>query len=220
MKKLVFTLMLVSLFSSVFAVGVFAQSGVPTVCYLSGNNMVEQGVQLESFVYDPVTFEIYSHRIVYGGESDLYNAFTPVLVPVTAVEELYYDGFFFGYFEAANPLYQLPLSDCVGSRIGDGRINDGPDELGAPLAAYCADGSIEVWEIDTEAQGTLGFTASGADIDAGLSSAAASGLPTLIDSGLGNSLYASPEGELVVLGPDLRDASKTYQFAFSGTRCG
>jgi hypothetical protein len=173
-----------------------------------------------SIVYDPVSGAVYFERTVNSGETDPYNAIMPVLVPITAMENIYLDGVGPITFSAANPFLHFPMSDCVGTRIGDGRINDGPNELGAPLAAYCADGGIEVWEIDENAEGILGFTASASEIDAALSDAASSGVPTLVETGLGNSLYASPDGQLAVMGPDFRDGSKVYRFDFPGTRCG
>lgn len=190
------------------------------VCYLSGLYDIPVGSSVTSIIYDPGTLAVYFERTITSGQSDPYNALLPVIVPITAVEDTYIDGVYFASFLASDPIYHLPLSDCVGSFIGDGRINDGPNELGAPLAAYCAGGGIEVWEIDENAQGILGFTASTDEIDATLSVAASSGLPTLVGSGLGNNLYASPTGELAVMGPDFRDASKTYRFDFPGNRCG
>jgi hypothetical protein len=164
---------------------------------------------------------VYFERTINGGQSNPYNAITPVLVPITAQEDIYINRVFFGTFFAADSIWRMPFTDCVGGRIGDGRINDGPRELGASLAAYCADGGgIEVWEIDESAHGILGFTASASAIDDALGDAASSGLPTLVDTGLGNSLYASSHGELVVQGPDFREPSKTYSFAFPGNRCG
>jgi hypothetical protein len=195
-----------------------AAAQVQEVCYLSGLYNIPIGSSMTSIIYDPGTGTVYFQRTLNGGQSDPYNALLPVIVPITAIEDTYVDGVFNQSF--AVPDYQLPLSDCVGGFIGDGRINDGPNELGAPLAAYCAEGDIEVWDINLDAQGTLGFTASASAIDDALSQADSSGLPTLIDSGLGNNLYASPDGELVVQGPDLREPGKLYSFSFSGDRCG
>ena len=49
-----------------------------------------------------------------------------------------------------------PASDCDGGRIGDGRLNDGANQLAAPVAVYCLDGNIDVYRIDPEtAQGSL-----------------------------------------------------------------
>jgi hypothetical protein len=219
MKKLgiVIGVTVVLILSLTFASAAMAQ--VEEICYLSGLGTVSFATSATSIIFDPATGNIYFQRTVQG-ETDPFNALLPVRVPITAVEWTFLDGFFAGEFFASDPQWRLPDSDCDGRGIGDGRVNDGPRELGAPLAAYCADGGIAVWDIDTESHGTLGFTATGAEVDAGLSSAASSGLPTLIGSGLGNSLYAIPEGDLVMLGPDLRESGKEYRFSFAGNRCG
>jgi len=112
---------------------------------------------------------------------------------------------------------RVDFSVCASfGRIGDGRINDGGDQLGAPLAAYCAsDGGIAVWDISDVGEGTLGFTATGADISAALANAAQSGQNVLVGEGLGNSLYALANGNLMLTGPDVKEAGKIYQF-FAG----
>ena len=213
-------IIMIVVLSFAFAGGVMAQGGVEYVCYYSGLPFIPQGVVIRSVIFEPSSGAIYFERTVNGGETNPYSTILPVLVPITAQENIYLNGAGPITFLASNPLYHFPMSDCVGSRIGDGRINDGPNELGAPLAAYCAGGGIEVWEIDENAQGILGFTVFASEIDAALEDAASSGVPTLLGSGLGNSLYASPDGELAVMGPDFRDASKTYRFDFPGNRCG
>ena len=116
---------------------------------------------------------------------------------------------------------QVDFSVCVGfGSIGDGRINDGGDQLGAPLAAYCAaDGGIAVWDISDVGEGTLGFTASGADISAALANAAQSGQNVLVGEGLGNSLYALANGNLMLTGPDVKETGKIYQFFAGGDVC-
>jgi hypothetical protein len=221
-KKVLFfiTVGIVLILSLALAGGAMAQSAVQMVCYYSGLFNLAQNSSFISIIYEPSSGAVYFERTISAGQSDPYNAITPVLVPITAVEDIYVDGLFAASYFAADPIWHMPFSDCVGGRIGDGRINDGPNELGAPLAAYCADGDIEVWEIDENAQGILGFTVSANEIDIALEEAASNGLPTLVGSGLGNSLYASPDGELAVMGPDFRDESKTYRFDFPGNRCG
>ncbi len=114
-------------------------------------------------------------------------------------------------------------SDASGTgfgKIGDGRINDGPNELAAPLAAYCtADSGIAMWDIDSEGHGTLVFTASAADIAAGLSQAVASGARVQIAKGGGDSIWALPSNEIALVGPDLRESGKTYVYVAPGDRC-
>ncbi len=111
------------------------------------------------------------------------------------------------------------LDECY-SQVGDGRINDGEDQLGAPLAAYCADGGITVWDIAEDGQGTLGFTAALENIHSGLEAAASTGENLLIGEGLGNSLYALPSGQLQFRGPDVREPGKTYDYLTDGAVCG
>lgn len=45
----------------------------------------------------------------------------------------------------------LPTRDnCDGGSIGDGRLNDGANQLAAPVAVYCEGGNINVYSIDPE----------------------------------------------------------------------
>ena len=224
MKKLgiVVGVAVVLILSLTVATATMAQ--VQTICYVSGFDYVVEGSYIISTIYDPVTLQVYFQRTV-PGSPDFRNALLPVRVPITAIEDIDVysnDGTYLGtsQYVVSDPQWHMPDSDCDGGRIGDGRINDGPRELGAPLAAFCSSSGIAVWDIDTEGHGTLGFTSTAAEIDAGLAAAASSGFPTLIGSGLGNSLYATPHGQLAVVGPDLRDTGKVYQFNFAGNRCG
>lgn len=120
-----------------------------------------------------------------------------------------YDTFFFDVVDASN---------CGGGHIDDGRIN--AYDLGAPLAAYCKAGGMEVWDIDNSGHGTLAFTVTADQIAAGLSDAAASGQNQLIGEGLGNSLYALPSNQLTLVGPDVKEPGKTYEFVAPGDVCG
>ena len=109
-------------------------------------------------------------------------------------------------------------SACDAGRINDGRIN--AYDVGAPLAAYCtSDGGIAVWDISDVGEGTLGFTVTGAEISAALSQAAQSGQNILVGEGLGNSLYALANGNLMLTGPDVKESGKTYQFFAGGDVC-
>lgn len=50
----------------------------------------------------------------------------------------------------------ISSDNCDGGFIGDGRINDGPNQLAAPVAVYCAAGNIDVYKIDaTTGAGSL-----------------------------------------------------------------
>ncbi|MBZ0297902.1 MAG: hypothetical protein K8L99_35435 [Anaerolineae bacterium] len=44
----------------------------------------------------------------------------------------------------------VTLDTCNGGRIDDGRVNDGPNQLAAPVAVYCAAPNIEVYKINAE----------------------------------------------------------------------
>lgn len=111
-------------------------------------------------------------------------------------------------------------SECnTFGKIDDGRIN--AYDLAAPLAAYCtADNGIAVWDIDAEGHGTLAFTVTKADITKGLSDASASGHNVLIAQGLGDSLYALSTNQLTLVGPNIKEPAKIYEFITSGDRCG
>ncbi len=101
--------------------------------------------------------------------------------------------------------------------INDGRIN--ALDLAAPLAAYCSSGGIAVWDIDSEGQGTLAFTATADQISAGLSAAASSGQNQLVAEGMGDSLYALSSNEIALVGPDVKESGKTYQFIAPADVC-
>lgn len=103
--------------------------------------------------------------------------------------------------------------------IGDGRVNDGPNQLAAPLAAYCNDDGISIWDISNEGKGTYAFTVTRAEIDAALSQAVASGQNVLIAEGSGNSIYALSSNELTLLGPDVKEPGKLYQTILPADTC-
>ena len=115
---------------------------------------------------------------------------------------------------------RVPYSVCDNGfgKIDDGRIN--AYDLAAPLAAYCANGGITVYSIDSTGQGTLAFTASLDEIHAALSKAVASGQNVLVEQGLGDSLYALSSNQLTLTGPDVKEAGKTYEFVTTSDVCG
>ncbi|RMF80411.1 MAG: hypothetical protein D6737_08105 [Chloroflexi bacterium] len=116
----------------------------------------------------------------------------------------------------------VALNNCVAGGVGDGRINDGPRQLGAPVAIFCGPlGSVAVWDINAETgNGTIAISATGTQIDTLLGAAAASGAPVLIGAGLGNELWASPDDFLAVIGPSLNEPDKLYRFNFAAETCG
>ena len=79
--------------------------------------------------------------------------------------------------------------NCVGGSIGDGRINDGANQLAAPVAVYCTRGNLEAYKIDAETgRGDLAFQTplvNGASQEGG----------TLLASGLGIELYWRADGK-------------------------
>ncbi len=104
------------------------------------------------------------------------------------------------------------------AQISDGRINS--HDLAAPLATYCSDGGITVWDISADGQGTLGFTATQQQIADALAAAKSSGQNQLIAEGLGNSLYALSSNELTLVGPDVKEPGKTYTTILPAGVCG
>ena len=113
---------------------------------------------------------------------------------------------------------QVDESNCEPPSYGDGRIN--ALDVAAPLAAYCANGGITVWDIDANSQGTLAFSASLDAIHAALIQAQSSGQNVMIGQGLGDSLYALASNQLELTGPDLKEPGKLYSFITTGDRCG
>ncbi len=107
-------------------------------------------------------------------------------------------------------------SECI-ARINDGRIN--AYDLAAPLAAYCSNGGITVWDIDAEGQGTLAFTATADQISAALSTAASEQQNQLVAEGMGDSLYALMSNQIALFGPDVKESGKTYQFIAPADVC-
>ena len=45
---------------------------------------------------------------------------------------------------------QIGLENCQGGKIGDGRLNDGSDQLAAPVAVYDTDQGLDVYLINPE----------------------------------------------------------------------
>jgi len=95
----------------------------------------------------------------------------------------------------------LPVETCG---INDGRIN--PESCPGPVALYCTDNGLEVWDIDADGVGTLAFTFSGSF-----------GTPTtnslLMKSG-DIELWQLDTGEFQVNAD--QGEGKTYAFVFNG----
>ncbi len=101
--------------------------------------------------------------------------------------------------------------------IADGRTNG--TDLAAPLAAYCNDGGLAVWDIDAEGNGSHAFDVSAGDISAALEQAVALQQNVMVSEGMGNILYALMSNELALVGVE-PDTGKPYQHIMSPNVCG
>jgi hypothetical protein len=114
------------------------------------------------------------------------------------------------------------VDNCIGGRIGDGRINDGGDQLAAPMAGYCTDeGGIEIWDIDLSGVGTFDLVVTAAEIADALAVAVANDINQLVGTGtLGNQLWALSNGQLQFHASGLPgEEAKLYDFVFEGDTC-
>lgn len=199
-----------------------AQDDNRLVCYVLGYLDMPGFVELHAVVQDGNT--IYADRTFAPTNEEFRDATAYVLVPVAAVENGTLSNgittfpYQFLVRDWLGTEFQLPNDACI-TAIRDGRLNNGGDQLGAPLAAYCRNGGMEVWDISDTGQGTLGFTVTADEIAAGIASAMSSGQAVLIGSGLGNELWAGIQGQLVLTGPDMKEWGKTYTFAAPGNVC-
>lgn len=90
----------------------------------------------------------------------------------------------------------ITTDNCVGGSIGDGRVNDGPNQLAAPVAVYDTDQGLDVYLINpANGNGDKIFTATDAEV------AAVGDTPssnTIIDSASGVALYRLTSGEFQI----------------------
>lgn len=90
----------------------------------------------------------------------------------------------------------ITLDNCIGGSIGDGRLNDGPDQLAAPVAVYDTEQGLDVYLINpANGNGDKIFTATDAEV------AAVGDTPssnTIIDSASGVALYRLTSGEFQI----------------------
>jgi hypothetical protein len=223
-------LLIAVLFSGFAGLGTqrtFADSeDTPTVCFLGGSVYflgAPPGSRVVLRIVDPSGNVLLNVTGTVGASGVVGLPFSRGLYPPNStLQGIFLDfGITISYrldtfFGVSSP------NNCVGGRIGDGRINDGPNELGASLAAYCnGDGGIDVYAIDkSTSEGTLAFTASADEIASALASAASGGSSVLVGEGLGDQLWAAADGTLAVVGPDLNGEGKTYRFDFAGDTCG
>ncbi len=125
------------------------------------------------------------------------------------------------FYYLGGGFYKADLSACSeGSEAGgiaDGRTNG--TDLAAPLAAYCNDGGLAIWDIDAEGNGSPAFDVSAGDISAALEQAVASQQNVMVSEGMGNSLYALMSNELALVGVE-PDTGKPYQHIMSPNVCG
>ncbi len=91
---------------------------------------------------------------------------------------------------------QVSLDNCQGGKIGDGRLNDGGDQLGAPVAVYDTEQGLDVYLINpANGNGDKIFTATDEEVaDVGETPAA----NTAIDSANGVTLYRLSSGEFQI----------------------
>lgn len=86
----------------------------------------------------------------------------------------------------------ISVDNCIGGSIGDGRINDGADQLAAPVAVYCQSGLVHIYKIDPE-------TGAG---ELALSVEQVSSMPTdgttLLGADMGIEIYWRPDGKYQV----------------------
>ncbi len=224
MRRLIAILTLVSLFTSYLVFAVLPVSADASTEQCWDNNFIfrndtssPQTVSIELHDNTPNTHNYQYTASLQPGETrtvSIHGAF-----PLSASSfgssavstNLSFLGF--GHFGRVN------FDVCAGvGHIDDGRMN--AYDLGAPLAAYCtSDGGIAVWDIDDSGHGTLGFTASKADITKALNDAQSSGQNVLVGEGLGDSLYALSTNQLTLVGPDIKEPGKTYEFVTTGDRC-
>ena len=149
----------------------------------------------------------------YWGPGDpltVYDADTgdpyyiPVDVFVMTPDQFYYED---GRFRDISG-DTSPVNNCIGGRIGDGRINDGGDQLAAPVAIYRTDKGIEVWKIHA-------FTGAGTEIIIATDeevAAAVGDTNMLIEEAQGVSLYRLTSGEFEVVASEWDGEPYTYIF--------
>jgi hypothetical protein len=180
------------------------------------------GIFQVTIVRDPSLIQVYSVNVTLApGQTKFITVlfYLPANTPGTHASVLNISP---GVIITNTTYIPLPLSRCVGVAFTDHRLNGGADQQGAPVALYCdGDGSVEVWDIDPgTGQGTLAFLLPAVQLTDGLSRAMLGDGSVKIGEGLGDSLWATPEGRLVVVGPDMREPGKTYQFDFAADTCG
>jgi hypothetical protein len=90
----------------------------------------------------------------------------------------------------------ITMANCDGGRIGDGRLNDGSDQLAAPVAVYDTEQGLDVYLINpTNGNGDKIFTATDEEVaDVGETP----GANTIIDSANGVALYRLASGEFQI----------------------
>lgn len=228
-RFLIVVLLAVALISGLAITGAASAQETQLVCYLSGLNWVGDpilpngSVATSEIYYADGTLFTVRTVTMQSSQYGLNWGLLPIFAPRGGFELIYIDyppgNFLLGGFFVDD--WIRPVDECAVARIGDGRINDGGAELGAPLAAYCDENAgISVWDIAEDGAGNKVFAVTGEDIAVALAEALESGIPVLIGEGAGNQIWASPDDYLAVLGPDIFEAGKTYRFDFPADTCG
>jgi hypothetical protein len=91
---------------------------------------------------------------------------------------------------------QVGLENCLGGKIGDGRLNDGGDQLAAPVAVYDTDQGLDVYLINPEnGNGDKIFTVTDDEVT-NVGDAPAEN--TMLDGAKGVGLYRLTSGEFQI----------------------
>lgn len=139
-----------------------------------------QLVDAESFTLQPG--ETRDTRVIGFAPRYSWFAITYYSVPTLSFEILTYG--------------QIGLENCLGGKIGDGRLNDGGDQLAAPVAVYDTEQGLDVYLINpANGNGDKIFTATDEEVaDVGDTPE----VNTVIDSANGVVLYRLTSGEFQI----------------------
>ncbi len=162
-------------------------------------------------------FHVYATTALTLAPGETGTARATALIPASTTGVVLSGTMVFAYLGGG--LHQADISACSSgvAEIADGRVNG--RDLAAPLAAYCENGGIAIWDIDAEGQGTHAFDVSAADISAALEQAVGSQQNVMIAEGMGNSLYALMSNELSLIGTE-PGTGKPYQHILLPGVCG
>ncbi len=162
--------------------------------------------------------------LVFGftiNSEDDYNALAALIASGAANGSITINGQTITWSSFEQLVNALIANFSVGSKLTfkDNRING--TDAGASALAYCSANGFSIYHIDpVTGSGSEAFVVSSTQIKAAVAEAAAQAATVEVRSGKGITLFASPDGQLSLVAPDIADAAKTYQFAFEATICG